>query len=666
METRIDELRKQIRYYERQYYINNNPEISDQAFDALMRELETLEAASNERIPINSPTQQVGSDANFGEKVYHRNPMLSLSNCYNEDELREFATKAKRVIGDEPIEYVTELKIDGLGVSLIYKDGVFTQGLTRGNGEYGEDITDNLKTIKTIPWRLTEKETRIPSLLEVRGEVYLQRDELPRVNNQRIKDGETPFANPRNAAAGSLRLQDPGIVAKRPLEIFIFALDYVEGFEFDTHTEALEHMESWGLRCNILNEWCGSVHDVQEFYDYWTFGRNKLPYEADGITVKINNFQQQEALGVTSKYPRWATAYKFNAQSSVTTIEDIEIQVGRTGVLTPVAILSPVTIAGATITHSTLHNEQEIQAKDVRIGDRVVLERAGDVIPKIVEVLKDERSGNEIVFTFPELCPACNTAVERTNNEVAVRCINPDCAAQLKRKIEHHVSRNAMQIEGLGESIADLLVDSGLVKDVADLYTLTMEQLLTLDRIGESTANNLLEQIEQAKSKPADRVLYSLGIPHIGNSVSEKLLERFDSIERLRDITVSEIEALDGIGPQIASSIVNFLAVNQDLLYRLKVAGLQCFFEHRTAAEPEIIEDNFFSGKSFVVTGTLSEMSRTEAGAAIKLRGGKVSSSVSSKTDYLVAGEKAGSKLAKAEKLGVPILTDEDFSEHLQ
>ena len=443
-------LRKSIRDYERKYYINNQSEVSDTGFDVIMKELEELEAVAGAPIPSDSPTQQVGGGAKLGTRIRHRNPMLSLNNCYNEKELREFVERVQRLLGDAPVEYVTELKIDGLGVSLIYENGIFTQGLTRGDGEYGEDVTDNLRTIRSAPLRLVETEIAVPPVLEVRGEVFLPKDCLNDINIQREAEGELPFANPRNAAAGSLRLLDASITASRPLNIFVYTLNYAEGSEFTTHTESLENMKAWGLKCNPHTTSHKSIEDVQNYYERWVEERHELPYETDGIVVKVNNFSQQHELSTTSKYPRWAVAYKFNAQQTITTVEKIDVQVGRTGALTPVAILKPVTLAGATITNATLHNEQEIQTKDIRIGDRIVLERAGDVIPKVVEVLTTDRTGDEVPFIFPERCPACGFPVKRTEKEVAVRCVNVACVAQLKRRIAHYASRNALQIEGLG------------------------------------------------------------------------------------------------------------------------------------------------------------------------------------------------------------------------
>ena len=667
MRTEIDDLRALIRYHERKYYIENQPEISDAEFDVIMRQLEALEAASDAPIPPDSPTQRVGGGAVLGTRIPHRNPMLSLNNGYDEQELREFGERVRRLLEDAPVEYVTELKIDGLGVSLIYENGVFTQGLTRGDGEYGEDITDNLRTIRSVPLRLIETGTEVPSVLEARGEVFIRKHRLADINVQREAAGEVPFANPRNAAAGSLRLQDASITAARPLDIFVYTLNYVEGIEFSTHTESLEKMKRWGLKCNPYAACHKSIDDVQDYYKQWVEKRHDLPYETDGVVVKINQFSQQRELGATAKYPRWAIAYKFDAQQAITTIERIDIQVGRTGVLTPVAILEPVSLAGATITNATLHNAQEIQTKDIRIGDKIVLERAGDVIPKIVEVLTSERTGNENSFEFPDQCPACDTAVQRTEDEVAVRCVNVSCIAQLKRRIAHYASRNALQIEGLGPATIDQLVDRELVRDVADLYDLEVKPLSKLERMGVPSAGNLVHQIEQSKTSSVEKVLFGLGIFHVGETVAELLIEHFLSLDALSTATLEEIESVDGIGPQIAESVVNFFSQNQPLIDKLREAGLHCFTVAADTPRPEAsaVPDSFFSGKTFVVTGSLEGMTRTEASKEIKARGGKVTSSVTSKTDYLIAGEGAGSKYAKAVELDIPILTEADFFQRL-
>ena len=665
MNTDINKLREQIRHHERKYYIDDQPEISDAEFDALMRQLEELEKVSPGDIPSDSPTQRVGGSVALGSRIPHRSPMLSLDNTFGKEELLDFGVRVKKLLEDEPVEYVTELKIDGLGVSLLYENGIFVRGLTRGDGEFGENVSGNLRTIRVVPLRLTHTEKNpVPPIIEVRGEVFIPKHLLGEINVQREAEGESPFANPRNAAAGSVRTQNSNVTAKRPLDIFVYSLNYVEGLEFETHTEALEKLKSFGFKCNPHTELHNSLEDVITYYDQWVAKREDIPYEVDGIVVKVNDIAQQNELGATAKSPRWATSYKFPAHQTITKIEKIEVQVGRTGVLTPVAILEPVKLAGAMITHATLHNEQEILAKDIRIGDTIVLERAGDVIPKILDVLKEKRMGNEVAFQFPDVCPTCSTPVQRSENEVAVRCVNAGCSAQLKRRIAHFASRNALEIEGLGPATVNQLVNNELVRDVADLYTLKEEEVRKLDRMGPGSTSNLFHQIEHSKQASAARILVGLSIFHVGDTVAELLIDHFLSIDALSQADAEAIEAIPGIGPQIAESVSTFFAQNRPLIGKLKAAGLRCFTE-KIVKTPKILEDTFFSGKTFVVTGSLTDMTRTEASAQIKARGGKVTSSVTGKTDYLIAGEGAGSKYDKAVALDVQILTAEAFFQHL-
>ena len=594
MNTDINKLRELIRYHERRYYIDDQPEISDADFDALMRQLEELEKASPEDIPSDSPTQRVGGSVALGSRIPHRSPMLSLDNTFGKEELLDFGVRVKKLLEDEPVEYVTELKIDGLGISLLYENGIFVRGLTRGDGEFGEDVSGNLRTIRVVPLRLTHTEKNpVPPIIEVRGEVFIPKHLLGEINVQREAEGESPFANPRNAAAGSVRTQDSNVTAKRPLDIFIYSLNYVEGLEFATHTEALEKLKSFGFKCNPYTELHNSLEDVITYYDQWVAKREDIPYEVDGIVVKVNDIAQQNELGATAKSPRWATSYKFPAHQTITKIEKIEVQVGRTGVLTPVAILEPVKLAGAMITHATLHNEQEILAKDIRIGDTIVLERAGDVIPKILDVLKEKRKGNEVAFQFPDVCPTCSTPVQRSENEVAVRCVNAGCSAQLKRRIAHFASRNALEIEGLGPATVNQLVNNELVRDVADLYTLKEEEVRKLDRMGPGSTSNLFHQIEHSKQASAARILVGLSIFHVGDTVAELLIDHFLSIDALSQADAEAIEAIPGIGPQIAESVSTFFAQNRPLIGKLKAAGLRCFTE-KIVKTPKILEDTFF------------------------------------------------------------------------
>lgn len=685
MKSKIDKLRELIRYHERKYYIDDLPEIPDAAFDALMRELEELEKAHPEFTSPDSPTQRVGGGAALGSRIPHRNPMLSLDNCYDEKELREFAERIGRLLKGTPVEYVTELKIDGLGVSLRYENGAFVTGTTRGDGEFGEDVTANLRTIRSIPLRLTGSAADgegqalalqsngkgtdmndIPPLLEVRGEVFIPKHRLDEINAQRLANGEPPFANPRNAAAGSVRMLDASITASRPLDIFVYTLNYAEGFEFATHMEALEKMKQLGFKCNPHTEHHDSLEGVIAYYQRWLAKREEIPYETDGIVVKVNSIAQQAVLGATTKQPRWATSYKFPAHQAITRIEKIDVQVGRTGVLTPVAMLAPVSIAGATITNATLHNEPELIAKDVRIGDTVVLERAGDVIPKIAAVLKERRNGDEVVFKFPERCPTCDTPVQRSEIEVAVRCVNAACVAQLKRRIAHWASRNALEIEGLGPARIAQLVNTQMVRDVADLYTLKADDVSCLERLGDASAAYLIREIERSKMASAEKVLIGLGILHVGERVAALLISHFSTLNALSQASVEEIEAIDGMGPRIARTVVAFFVQNQPLLEKLKGMGLRCF-EETVSSQRNLLSttDSFFTGKTFVVTGSLPGMTRAAASAAIKARGGKVTSSVTGKTDYLIAGESPGSKYDKARELGTQILAADAFFEKL-
>ena len=661
--NQIEALREQIYYHERKYFIDDQPEISDEAYDQLMKELEHLEATHPELVTPDSPTQRVGGETALGTSVPHRRQMLSLDNTYSPEELYDFDQRVRRALPDQAVAYVTELKIDGLGVALLYEDGRLIRGATRGNGEYGEDVTANLRTIRTIPLRLTPIQP-MPTVLEVRGEVFIPRDRLDEVNRQRIAEDQTPFANARNAAAGSVRLLDSTITAARPLDIFIYTLGYAEGIEIAKHTEALALLTDLGFKMNPHNEPHSSIEDVIAYCHLWIDNRETLPYDTDGIVVKVDSLQQRETLGNTAKSPRWAISCKFPARQVTTQIEKIEVQVGRTGVLTPVAILSPVQLAGATITHATLHNEQELIRKDVRVGDTVFLERSGDVIPKITAVLTDQRKGTEKVFRLPDHCPVCETPVQRSEDEAAIRCVNIACSAQLKRRIEHFASRNALDIDGLGPAIVEQLVEVGLIQDVADLYALKQEDVANLERMGKKSAENLINAIEASRDIPVAKVLFGLGIPHVGANVAELLIDHFPSIDALAAASPEAIERIHGIGPQIAESLLHFFSQPrvQEFLKRLKDAGLQWTAESDAPTAPPT---SIFTDNTFVLTGSLSTMTRAEASEQIKERGGKVSSNVSRNTDYLIAGESPGSKYDRAIQLDVPILTEQEFTEKL-
>ena len=658
----IEALRAQLRYHERKYFIDDQPELSDGEYDQMFKTLERLEAAHPALITSDSPTQRVGGGVELGTRVQHRERMLSLDNTYKPEELHDFDQRVRRALPEQAIEYVTELKIDGLGVSLLYEDGVLVRGATRGDGEYGEDMTANLRTIRSIPLRLIPIEN-MPSALEVRGEVFILKDRLDEINRERMQAGEPPFANPRNAAAGSVRLQDASITASRPLDIFIYTLGYTEGMAFTTHSQALGLLDAMGFKLNPHTETHPSIEAVVDYCHRWTAERASIPYDTDGIVVKVNSIAQQIELGATSKSPRWAIASKFPAHQAVTKIRSIGVQVGRTGVITPVAILEPVQLAGANITHATLHNEQDIIRKDIRVGDSIVLERSGDVIPKVVSVLTEQRDGTEEIFRLPDRCPSCNEPVHRSDTEAAIRCVNSACTMQLKRRIQHFASRNALNIDGLGAAMSEALVDNGLVQDVAGLYTLQKSELVALERMGEKSADNLLHAIGTNKGESAAKVLFGLGILHVGENVAELLLEHFASIDALASASVEEISSIRGIGPQIAESVAGFFErpMNKAMLKRLQDAGLKWSMD---AELPD--SEGFFADKTFVLTGALSTMTRSEASSQIKALGGKVVSSVSKSTSALIVGDSPGSKYNRAQELGVPILTEDQFVSQLK
>ena len=660
IENQLNRLRDKLRYHEHKYYVENQPEISDADFDLMLKELETLEAEAPELITPDSPTQRVGGAVGFGERVRHYSSMLSLDNTFSPEELYDFDRRVRQMLPEEAVEYVAELKIDGLGVSLVYEDGMLTRGATRGDGEYGENVTANLRTIRSIPLRVASIDSS-PTLMEVRGEVFIPRDCMDGINRERVENDEAPFVNPRNAAAGSVRLLDASITASRPLDIFIYTLGYAEGIEFGTHSESLALLVEMGFKVNPTTECFPSIEGVIEYCRRRTAERESIAYDVDGIVVKVNSIVQQNELGSTAKSPRWAISCKFPARQATTRVREIDVQVGRTGVLTPRAILDPVHLSGATITHATLHNEQDLHRKDVRVGDTVVLERSGDVIPKVISVVKEKRVGTEKVFHLPERCPSCDSPVQRSTEEVAVRCVNSGCPMQLKRRIESFAWRSALNIEGMGPAVITQLVDSGLVKSVADLYDLQRTDLIKIERMGEKSADNLIREIEGSKSVPAAKVLFGLGIMHVGQSVAELLLERFSSIDALAAAGVEEIASIHGIGPKLAESVCHFFqqTANQQLLQRLKDAGLQ--WARDESVPSDIPQESFFTGKTFVLTGTLSQMGRSEASKKIKECGGKTTSSVTSKTDFLVAGESPGSKYDRAVELGVDILTEEEF-----
>ena len=665
IEEEIARLREEIRRHDELYYVHDDPEISDAEYDALVQRLLELESAHPELAMPDSPTQRVGGKPveSFPE-VIHRRPMLSLDNSYDIEDLRAFDERCRRLAGPVASAYVAELKIDGLSLALRYRDGLLVCGATRGDGTRGEDVTPNVRTIRSIPLRLNGAWNDLGEEIEVRGEAYLPRRAFERLNVERDAAGQPRFANPRNAAAGTIRQLDPRIVAARRLEFFAYDL-LVDGRKpFDAHWETLRWLESAGFRVTE-HALCSSIDEVIAFCSAMEARRDALPYEIDGVVVKINSTALQEELGATAKAPRWAVAYKFPARQATTQIEQIIVQVGRTGALTPVAILRPVQLAGTTVSRATLHNEDEIRRLDVRIGDWVLIEKSGEIIPKVIKVIESRRVGVERPFVMPTACPVCGGHVSRPEGEVVARCVAADCPAQLKARLLHFASRRAMRIEGLGEALAEQLVQRGMVRDVADLYGLKREELAALDRMGEKSAANLLAQIEASKERDLARLIYALGIRHVGERTANDLARHFGSLERLSRATVEELDALPDVGLAVAQSVRDWFddEGNRALCERLRAAGVRT----EIAAKPsEATRDERFSGKQFVLTGKLASMTRDEARALIEARGGRVASSVSRRTDFVIVGEDAGSKLERARALGVPIIGEEEFKKMLE
>jgi len=658
IQKRINELRKSIRKHDRLYYILNQPEISDREYDALYQELEDLEKKYPQFITPDSPTQRVGGEplTKFAT-IAHSKPMLSISNTYSQEELLEFNKRVKKALEGEKVEYVMELKIDGVAVTLMYESGVLTYAATRGDGFRGDNITQNIKTIKSIPLSLDDEEAKTGSL-EVRGEVYLNHKGFEEMNEQRKKTGEPLFANPRNATAGSLKLLDSKIVAQRPLNIFIYAVGEYDVTHIDNHWNMLNFLSKVGFRVNRDRYLCKSIEEVYEKCEEWSTKKKKLDYDIDGLVIKVNSYRQQDILGITSKSPRWIVAYKFSAEQAVTKLLDIKVQVGRTGALTPVAVLEPVQLAGSTISRATLHNEFEIERKDIRIGDQVVIEKGGDVIPKVVKAIIELRKGKEKKFVPPETCPVCGGPLKISPDEAIRRCINRNCVAQLRKKLLHFASRDAMDIEGLGIAIIDQLADNNLINDVIDLYDLRVEDLIDLERMAEKSATNLITQIEKSKSRPLPNLIYALGIRYVGITTARTLAENFKSLDGLFSASQEEINAIEGIGDVMAQSIYEYIqdTKNIEKKEKLKALGINPKFK----AE-KIDTMNPFYNKSFVLTGTLSSYTRSDAEKIIVSKGGKVSDSISKKTNYVIVGESPGSKFDKAKKLGVPTLTEEQF-----
>lgn len=659
---RIEELRKLITEHDYNYYILAQPKISDYEYDQLFNELLILEKEFPQLITSDSPTQRISTDVtNEFKTIVHKIPMLSLSNTYSEDELYDFDRRVKELLpNNEKIEYVCELKIDGVSVSLKYTNGMLEYAATRGDGVTGEDITNNIKTIKSIPLgiRSAIKKLKPFSNFEVRGEIYMEINAFNKMNAERELEGEKVFANPRNSTAGTIKLLDPQIVAKRPLQIFTYYL-FSEEHDLLFHHENLKLLSEFGFRVNPHYKLCNSINDVLLYCKYWEGKRETLPYEIDGVVVKVNSLKQQKILGNIAKSPRWAVAFKFKAKQEKTKLIKITWQVGRTGALTPVAELEPVLLAGSTISRATLHNIEEIKRKDIREGDFVIIEKGGDVIPKVVSVDISKREKNSKPTDIPLKCPICNSKLYQPEEEVAIYCENNFCPAQVKGRISHFASRGAMDIEGLGETLINLFVDMNFIKDYSDIYLLKDKRdiLVGVERLGEKSVDNLLNSIEESKKKPFDRVLFALGIRYVGSGVSKKIADHFLNIDALINSSQEEIENIHEIGPRISQSIIRFFsdANNRILLEKLRKFGLQFSID-----KVENIS-NKLNGCSFVLTGTLSTMSREEAKEKIISNGGTVVSSVSKNTTYVLAGEKPGSKLDKAIKLGIRIISEEEF-----
>lgn len=657
--TRVDELRREIARHDHLYYALDRPEASDAEYDALVRELRELESRHPELVTPDSPTQRVaGQVSDAFATVEHLAPMLSLENAAGEADLREFEARIKRALPGVSFTYVCEPKVDGLGVALLYENGALARGATRGDGRFGEDVTPNLRTIRSIPLRLGGALARCRRV-EIRGEVYMSHAAFERLNRDLEAQGETPFANPRNAAAGGVRQKDPGLTARRDLRIFVYQLSHAEPFPFETHAQVLDALRESGLPTNPRGAPCATMDDVWRYCQALEADRDQLGYDADGVVVKVDSLGHQRRLGSTAHHPRWAIAYKFPAQEATTRIVAIDVNVGRTGALTPAARLEPVRIAGATISRATLHNVDEIERLDVRVGDSVVVQRAGDVIPHIVKVLLDRRPPDAAPFVFPDRCPVCGSTASRPEGEVVVRCTNTACPAQLKEALLHFGSRGAMDIEHLGEAVVEQVVERGLVRDFGDLYRLTVPQVAELERLAERSATNLVNAIAGSRRRGLARVVYALGIRFVGERAARLLADHFGSIDRVAAATVEELSEIHGIGPRIAQSIRLFFdqPANQKVVEHLREVGVVLEEAQRpTGPKP-------FAGKTFVLTGALDAMSRDEAKARIARLGGRVTSGVSRKTDFLVAGAEAGSKLDDAKRLGVTVLDEPAFLE---
>ncbi len=659
IEKKIQKLRGLINHHDQRYYVENKPEISDQEYDRLMKEIRKLEDAHPEFVTPDSPTQRVSGEVLEGfETVEHRVPMLSMDNTYSSKEITEFDKRVKKNLDSDKLDYIVELKIDGVSVSLLYENGRFVRGATRGDGFKGDNITVNLKTIRSLPLRLLTRESaKIPKLFEARGEIYMPHEAFEKINKQKEKDGEELFANPRNACSGSLKLLDSSMVSNRHLNMWIYGIGYISEPLFKTQHEALRFLREAGFRTNPHIRKCRSIGEVIKYCKEWEDKKDSLNYDIDGMVIKVDSFSFQKNLGETTKSPRWMIAYKFPAEKKETVLKDIVVQVGRTGTLTPVAMLRPVELSGSVVSRATLHNQDEIMRKDIRIGDHVIIEKAGEIIPQVVEALKNKRTGKEKKFSMPEMCPVCRSPVKGIEGEVALRCENLSCPDQLKERIKHFASRDAMDIEGMGEAMATQLVDKKIVKDYGDIYYLKHDEVAELERMADKSASNLIEAIAKSKANSLNRLVFGLGIRHVGVRAAWILSARFKSLDKIADQGIEGLEAINEIGPIVARSIYSFFRMkeNKRVIEKLTKAGVNTVLSVTDQVSSDI------EGKIFVITGSLESFSRQGAEELIRRLGGNASSSVSKKTDYLVLGREAGSKLAKAKKFGVKIIDEKEF-----
>ncbi len=666
-EATVNAIRDELARHNYYYYIKDNPIISDAQYDRLMRNLEALEKKYPELITPDSPTQRIGAPLEGGfSTVEHGERMLSLQDAFSYEELKDFLTRVYKDLGrsEDDVEFVCELKIDGSAVSLVYEDGIFTRGATRGDGIFGEDITSNLKTIRAIPLKLFKKPgLKISPRLEVRGEVYLAKDEFKRINTEREEEGLPTFANPRNAAAGSLRQIDPKNTARRRLNVFIYGAIVPSGLSITSHHEMLDYLSEIGLKVNPNIKKAAGFEEIKKYLESWEEKRKSLPYETDGVVVKVDIYSYQQKLGQTSRNPRWAVAYKFPPEEEVTRILDIKVNVGRTGTLTPVAVLNPVKVAGSTISHATLHNEDEIKRKEVMVGDWVVIHKAGDVIPEIVKVIKERRDGSQKKFRMPARCPVCGSDVVKTEGEVALRCTSMACPAQQYERMVHFASKGAMDIEGLGPAVVEKLLNKKLIRDASDIYYLKYADIFSLENFKEKSTANLLKAIEKSKQRPLSRLLFAMGIRHVGSHTADILTKIFPDLDSLINAGYERIEEIKEIGPKIADSVVNFFRQEQNLkvIDKLRKAGINFGSVQRIISEKEA-----FTGKTFVLTGKLDDFSREQAGEIIENFGGRVTSSVSKSTDMVLAGKDPGSKLGDAMRLSIKVISEEDFKKMIK